>query len=114
MDSINDIISNLTPEDIEDLKSMAEGLFGSGAREPEKNEPPEKNGSSFPDPAMLMKLMSIMENLNKEDERTGFIRALKPLLSENRRKRADEALRLLRVMDILPLINSLKENENGK
>ena len=45
--------------------------------------------------------------MNREDDRTKFIAALKPLLSEDRRKKADEAMRFLRLMDTLPLLKGL-------
>ena len=52
-------------------------------------------------------LTTVAKALNQEDDRTKFIAALKPLLSEERRQRADEAMRFLRLMDTLPLLKGL-------
>ena len=52
-------------------------------------------------------LVSVMGQLNKEDTRTRLITDLKPLLSEERRKKADEAIKFLQLMDLLPLLKGL-------
>ncbi len=110
MDSINDIISNLTEEDIEDLKGMAAEIFGS---EKENEPPPEKDMPDLSDllgsAEMIGKITGIMNAMRKEDDRVKFIGALKPLLSRGRRKRADDAIQLLKIIDIIPLISSLKD-----
>ena len=36
--------------------------------------------------------------------RTAFIAALKPLLSPERRHKADEALRMMRLLEMLPIL----------
>ena len=41
---------------------------------------------------------------SRDDERTRFIAALRPLLSEKRRHRADEALKMMQLFEILPLL----------
>lgn len=109
MDSINDIISKLSAEDIEELKDMASEIFGS-QNEPVKEEkqPQAPDFSSlFGNAELLSRLTQIMGAMKKEDDKTRFINALKPLLSKDRQKRADEAMQLLKIMDILPLVTSL-------
>ena len=51
--------------------------------------------------------MSLMGNMNKEDSRTRLISDLKPLLSEERRKKADEAIKFLQLMEFLPLLKGM-------
>lgn len=111
MDSINDIISNLSAEDIEELKSMANEIFGS-SDEPKK----EEKQADMPDfssilgnAELLSKLTRIMGAMKKEDDRIRFINALKPLLNKNHQKRADDAMQLLKIMDIIPLVTSINE-----
>ncbi len=105
MDSINDIISNLTEEDIEDLKSMAAEIFGSEKSNvpPPENDMPDLSGL-LGNAEMMGKIAGIMNAMRKEDDRVKFIGALKPLLSHGRRKRADDAIQLLKIMDIIPLL----------
>ena len=58
------------------------------------------------DPAMMKKLSAIMGAMNGggNDSRTAFIAALKPLLSPERRHKADEALRMMRLLEMLPIL----------
>lgn len=120
MDSINDILSNLSDEDIANLRAAAENLFSSPAEE--KSEPCESPfGSSVPDfsnilgnAQMMAKLSSIMSAMNKRDDRTRLIEALKPLLSEKRRKKADEAMQMMKLFEILPAITQIMGGENKK
>ena len=109
MDGINDILSSLSDEDIENLKSAAEELFGS---QPQESEAPPPSGapdiSKLLDNAQMMaKLTSIMGAMNRPDSRTRLIEALKPLLSEKRRRRADEAMQIIKLLDILPTLTQL-------
>lgn len=107
MDSINDILSSLTDEDMENLRSAAESLFSS-------QDSGEAQGGSSPDFAdmlgnaqMIAKISSLMGAMNKKDDRTRLIEALKPLLSEKRRKRADEAMQMMKLFELLPALGSI-------
>lgn len=108
MDNLSDILSSLSDEDMENLRAAAENIFsqesGSGAQ---TSDP----GFSMPDfsdllgnAQMISKIGSIMNAMNKKDDRTRLIEALKPLLSEKRRRKADEAMQMMKLMALLPLI----------
>ena len=64
-------------------------------------------GSILGNAQMMAKLSSIMSAMNKPDQRAELIKALKPLLSEKRRKRADDAMQMLRLFEVLPLMSEL-------
>ena len=103
-DNIGDILGSLSSEDFEKLSSLA-GQFMGG----EKSEEESKNetGGGFNiDPDMLFKIMDIMQKLNsrQNDPRCNLITALKPLLSPERRQKADTAIELLRLMSIFSLL----------
>ena len=55
---------------------------------------------------MVKKMSAIMGAMNGagNDSRTAFIAALKPLLSPERRHKADEALRMMRLLEMLPIL----------
>ncbi len=55
------------------------------------------------DPETLQRLIAMMSafNSNRRDSRCDLIEALKPHLSGSRRSRADEAMRLLRLFDVM-------------
>ncbi len=118
MDNINEIISSLSDEDMENLRAAAENLFSSE----EKTEKKESFGfGGMPDLSNILgnaRLMSgitsIMGAMNKTDSRTRLIEALKPLLSENRRRKADEAMQMMKLFDLLPMLTNLMGGDNHK
>lgn len=118
MENIGDLLSSISPEDMEKLKGVAASLMNSPEPASEKPQNVPQNSQSTPDLGALLqllggnsdelgKLTSVIGAMSQNDERTEFIRALKPLLSEDRRQKADEALKFLRLMDILPLLKGL-------
>lgn len=112
MDSISELLSSVSPEELERLKGVAQSLMAQNGTPQEKHDAPPKPpqesgiGSLFGADTAKM-LATVAGQLNREDDRTKFISALKPLLSEERRKKADEAMRFLRLMDTLPLLKGL-------
>ena len=50
-----------------------------------------------------MKILPLLQQ-GGDSERAQLIRALRPLLSQSRRRKADEALRLLRLIEVIPLL----------
>ncbi len=115
MDNINDILSNLTDEDMENLRAAAETFFSS---QEEKTADNSHSDFSMPDFAsilgnaqMMAKISSIMGAMNKKDDRTRFIEALKPLLSERRRHKADEAMQMMKLFELLPMLTQIMGGE---
>ena len=101
MDGIGDILNSLSDDDIGRIKNLAGSILGS-----EKKEEQEQSTSSF-DPEMLKNIMNIMSRINSsagDDSRSNFILSLKPLLSEKRQAKADEAIKMMRIFDLLPII----------
>lgn len=118
MDNISDILSSLTDEDIENLKAAAATFFSSDEKE-EKEE--NRSFGGMPDfsgilgnAQMMAKLSAIMSAMGKTDDRTRLIEALKPLLSEKRRRKADEAMQMMKLFELLPMITQLMGGENQK
>ena len=52
----------------------------------------------------VMKLAPLLSSLNQEDDSTRLLRALRPLLGEERQKKLDEAIRILQFMRMLPML----------
>ena len=115
---ISSLLSSLSPEDIEKLKSTAQQFFGEKAED--NNEQPkarqsiqELHGNGEPafdmpfDPKLLTGVAKFSKMMNENDEKSQFIMALKPLLSDKRKKKADDAVMMLKFMRI---INALQEN----
>ena len=107
MPDLNSLIEGLSDADISALGDMAQQLLGSA---PATNTAEQENNMfGSLDPAMLAKIMQIMPLLQNsaDNDRTRLICALKPMLSKGRRQKADEALQLIRLIEILPLIEKL-------
>ncbi len=111
---INEILSSLTPDDIEGLKATAEAVFGKGEDHAEKQQPLTGTDIfSSIDPKMLGRLTNIMGAMNRESgRRCKLIEALKPNLSPERQKKADQAIQILKLLEILPLINNLTNRDD--
>lgn len=57
--------------------------------------------------AMVAKLAPLLSQLNREDDSTRLLQALRPMLSEARRAKIDEAVRILQLMRLLPMLKEL-------
>lgn len=109
MADLQELLSSISDEDMAKLKNVAESLMGGGNT---PKQPEKKIAPMLPfDENMMSKLMSVMGQMNKEDSRTRLILDLKPLLNEDRRKKADEAIKFLQLMDTLPLLKGMFGNE---
>ena len=99
MDDLSEKISNLLndPEGMARIQQMAQSVLGSTASAPE-----EKNLPNI-DIGRLMPLITKM-NSRTTDSRTGLLLALRPHLSEKRRERLDQTVKILKVIDMLPLL----------
>ena len=104
-DNIGEILGSLSPEDFEKLGSIAQQFMGG---QPEEEPCANEAGGFNIDPDMLFRIMNIMNKLNsrQNDPRCNLITALKPLLSPERRQKADTAIELLRLMSIFSLFGT--------
>lgn len=122
MDQINELLSSFSAEDMDSLKSLANSLLGSSAGNSSDSESSydsdsnneyksENSDNAFDsiDPLMIAKIGSIMSMLNskKDDDRIRLIKALKPMLSEKRKARADEAMKMMSLFELLPELKNL-------
>lgn len=61
---------------------------------------------------MIMKIGDIMSKLNAKDKDTDLLIALKPYLREQNQKKIDSAVKLFRLISLLPLIKDTGLFEN--
>lgn len=118
MDNLNDIIASLSSDDINMLKGVASSILGEDSANSNSGNPPvEENkpqnalaslGFNGDDFNMMMKAKSIFDRMNKtSNKNTDLIMALKPHLSPENRNKADTAIRILKMFEILPLLKDL-------
>ncbi|MGI5970715.1 MAG: hypothetical protein ACOX7P_03195 [Oscillospiraceae bacterium] len=117
MEDLEHKISELlsSPGAMEQIMSMARALSGGGAKPDAAEHGPESaQAEDAFDPSTVAQLAGILGKLNEPDSgrKTALIAALKPYLSEDRRKKVDRALALMRMSKIARA--ALKESEGGK
>lgn len=84
--------------------ALAQLLGGGGSQQ---SSPPD-SGDLFGnlDIAKLASLAGTLKNSGSDDENIRFILALKPLLSAKKQARADSAIKILRLLNLIPLIKA--------
>ncbi len=123
MDNLNDIISSLSADDINMLKGVASSILGGSdddtQSENQQNQMQTQNqsrgsnalaslGINTDDFNMMMKAKSIFDKMNSaSNKNTDLIMALKPHLAPENRAKADTAIKILRLFDILPYLKDL-------
>ncbi len=133
MSDINSQIAQLlsNPQIMEQLKSLS-GMLGqqngeSGVQQtvPQNNSPPVPQGNPMtpqnvqrtPDALspsalglsgdsvqMAMKLAPMLSQIRSEDDTTRLLRALKPFLNPERQSKMDEAIRIIQLLRVVPLL----------
>lgn len=122
MEDIADKLSALlnSPDGMDRIKAGAQSILGgsdgdseSGGGKPAENTPAASALANFSLPAGLMenagniegilRIMNLLQS-RQEDSRVQLLLALKPHLSKERAKRVDQAISLLRVASLLPVL----------
>lgn len=105
---ISEILGNLSQEDIKNLQEIASSVIGNaGAQEGQNGFAGQKAENPFPDLDLnaFSNIASVMSKLgSSNDPRCRLIMSLKPLLSKERQKRADEAIRILKIIELVPVL----------
>lgn len=105
MDEISDKLTALLsdPEGMERIRQMAQSLLGESQAEQEPEAARENPMAGGEDIGKIMSLLARFKSRD-EDSRVQLISALRPHLSAERQARADSAVKLLKLLDMLPLI----------
>ena len=102
MDDMTDKISELlqNPQGIEKIRSLAQTLINDNEK-----EQPTVSSPSLPD-FDFGKLLNVVNRLqnSRTDERAKLLIALRPHLSANRQSKVDKAVKILKLIDLLPII----------
>lgn len=108
MIDIENLLSSISDEDMAKIKGIADSLMEKDNPKPyEAQKKPESIPNLPIDAEMMKKIMGLMGQFNKEDYRTRLIEDLKPMLSDERKQKADEAVKFLQLMEVLPLLKGL-------
>ena len=106
LEGIENLINSMSQSDIEELSSLA-GEFFSGKA---KDETPKEEANGGIDFDTVTKIASVMSRLSSmpKDPACELLTALKPMLSPERRHKADEAIKMMQILSLLPLLGDLK------
>ena len=113
MDDISEKLAGILndPESMERVRKMAESFLGTQEKEEEERQ--EQNSPFYDIGKMfgadeLQAIMMIISKLKNSgnDPRTQLLKALKPHLSEPKREKVDTAIKILKVLEILPLMKN--------
>ena len=108
MNKIGDLLSD--EESVKQLSELAQMLMSENP--PPEDAPakkyPEENtdtGENVPDIGMLMKIGSLAGAVTKNDKNTELLLALRPHLSEEKQKKVDKAVKLLKLLAVWNIAN---------
>ncbi len=108
MIDIENLLSSISDEDMAKIKGIADSLMEKDNTRPSETQKKPETIPNLPiDADMMKKIMGLMGQFNKEDYRTRLIEDLKPMLSDERKQKADEAVKFLQLMEVLPLLKGL-------
>jgi hypothetical protein len=114
-DRLNAILQD--PDAMAKIQSLAASMFGGASNEPAPVSTPMPAAPSVPAiPAsdgfspellsMMTRLTPMLQNMRRETPDTRLLQALRPLLSPPRQKRLDDAMKLMQLMTLLPLLRN--------
>ena len=96
---LNNILSQVSPEMLNNLENML-----NSNNQPNQNA--TQNGNFNLDMNTIMKMKSIMENMNnKNDPRANLLYSLKPYLRDSKKDKLDQYVNLLNVSKIADIMN---------
>ena len=105
MDDINrkleDILND--PESMNKVRQMAQSLLGEEESEESTNGSENQSIVNSADIGRIMGILGKIENKGT-DNRTKLLLALKPHLTGKRREKVDSAIKLLKLIEALPLL----------
>lgn len=108
MDTVKELASSLMSGD-SDISSMLGSMMSGGSAKSlleDVQKPPQTTPDLPLSPDQLATVMRIFSALNSsaDDSRMRLLQALKPNLSEKRRERVDRAIKLMKLISIMPMI----------
>lgn len=109
MDNIQEKIAEIMadPEALSQVQSLGK-MLGIGAQQkpaaPELVE--ESSALSGEALASIAKIIPLLSQVNREDDTTRLLAALRPFLSEEKCRKLDSAKKMLGIMKVLPLLKN--------
>ena len=108
-ENLQDILGSMSQSDMENLASLASNLFSNGDNSQGAQQSEKQSAFDGLDFESISRIVGVINKLNSQPKDPGceLISALKPMLSTKRQKKADEAISMLRLISLLPLIGEV-------
>ena len=107
---LNSILSQVSPEMLNNLGNMLNNQSTQNSSQQNSSQ----NGNFNLDMNTIMKMKSIMENMNnKNDPRANLLYSLKPYLRDSKKDKLDQYVNLLNVSKIAEFMNNNNNNNNN-
>lgn len=107
MDDLGEKLAGILndPESMERVRQMAENILGENKAEETASSPLGDIGSMLGGDE-IQSIIAVVSRLKNsgDDPRSKLLNALKPHLSEPRREKVDTAIKILKLIELLPLI----------
>ena len=108
---ITEMLNN--PDEMEQIKAMAQSLMQGGDTQNAGGQNPQ-SGNDFPpfsadglgdiaDIGSIMNVLKLLKN-SGTDNRSNLLMALKPHLAPERRERVDKAVKILKLVSLVPIL----------
>ena len=107
MDDLSEKLAGILndPESMERVRKMAENILGENNEQQNETSPLNDIGGMLgaEDMQSIIAIISKLKN-SGNDPRSRLLNALKPHLSEPRREKVDTAIKILKILELLPLM----------
>ena len=112
---VSELLGSMSEEELHNLQEAAQSLFsqlgGEDDAQPQAPSPGFGGGADgMFTPELLAQLTQIMGRMNTRDPRTDLILALRPHLSRRRQRRAEQAVQMMKMLDLLPALQGAMKN----
>lgn len=109
LEGIENIINSMSQQDIEQLTALAGEFFSSGDKQERASEEKTHNAAGI-DFDTVTRIASLINKLSSQPRDPGceLLAALKPMLSPERQHKADEAIKMIQLISLLPLLKDLQ------
>lgn len=113
---LNNILSQVSPEMINNLSNILNSNNQSNRQSNQNFSNSENGNNNFNiDMNTIMKMKSIMENMNnRDDPRANLLYSLKPYLRDSKKNKVDQYVNLLNISKIADVMNKNNNNNDKK
>lgn len=81
-----------------DISALLQGFAGGGQGESQNDSAPLFTAAD------ILKIQQMMQSIKQDNPNTVLLKSLKPLLKEDRRHKVDEAVRIMKLLSLLPVL----------